>query len=547
MEKIKNAVKAEVKELFNIEIEPELTRPDEQFGDYATNVAMQFAGQLGKKPREIADHLAQKLQSSEGIAKVEVAGPGFINIQLTDEVLARQAFEHKIERPFAGQEILVEFGDPNPLKAMHLGHLYSAIAGDGLARLFEEAGAKVHRLSYHGDVGLHIAKCIWAVQQSLQETGENIDHLAASLSDKNIGELYALGAKSYEEDENSSNSIKQINEHIYKRDDEQINKIYDVLVPKSFEIFDQIFSELGINYEKRYLESESAKIGEELVKQNTGKVFEQSQGAIVFKGERVDLHTRVFITSERLPTYDAKDLGLVELKNRDFPNASQSIVITAHEQAEYFKVMLAALAEINPELSKKTSHISHGFLSLSTGKMSSRSGDVYAANNLLEQVKEEVKSQYPDSQVNQDVYLAAIKYTFLKQRIGGDVVFNIEESVNLHGNSGPYLQYAHARARSILAKSDKQGNPIQFEADERSLARKISEYPEAVKKATQELMPHYVCTYLYELAQNFNHFYEKNRVIGDVREDTRLALVKAYADVLKNGLSLLNIAAPDKM
>jgi len=262
------------------------------------------------------------------------------------------------------------------------------------------------------------------------------------------------------------------------------------------------------------------------------------------------LHTRVFITSTGLPTYETKDLGLVTLKNRDFPCAHRSIVITAHEQSEYFKVMLAALSEIDTSLAQKTSHLSHGFLSLSTGKMSSRTGNVYAALTLIEQVEQSVRKQFPNSDASDKTDIAALKYGWLKHRLGSDIVFNIAEAVSLEGNSGPYLQYAHARACSIIQKAgvtDEKAKIESFEPKERSLARKISEYPEVVKKATDELMPHYICTYLYELAQTFNSFYESNRIIGNERQGLRLGLVKNYQEVLENGLGLLNIAAPESI
>jgi arginyl-tRNA synthetase len=164
-------------------------------------------------------------------------------------------------------------------------------------------------------------------------------------------------------------------------------------------------------------------------------------------------------------------------------------------------------------------------------------------------VKDAVHQQYPDSAVKKEVTFAAVKYALLKHRLGSDIVIDINESISLEGNSGPYLQYAHARACSILAKAENSSGvgQISFDQSERSLARKISEYPEVVDKALSELMPHYLCTYLYELAQVFNSFYEKSRIIGDERQAPRLELVKYYSQVLKNGLGLLNIAAPEKM
>jgi len=169
---------------------------------------------------------------------------------------------------------------------------------------------------------------------------------------------------------------------------------------------------------------------------------------------------------------------------------------------------------------------------------------------LLLDVKAAVHEQYPESQVRKEVTFAAVKYAFLKHRLGSDIVVDIKESIGLEGNSGPYLQYAFARAKGILNKANFQGpslHAVEFDENERSLARKISEYPEVVAKATAELMPHHICTYLYELAQAFNSFYENNRVIGNDREAARLKLVEAYAGVLKHGLALLNIAAPEQV
>lgn len=544
-------IEAAVQAAFDVKVEVELTRPEEEFGDYATNVALQLAGQLGKKPRDIAETLAKELgeKLAGQVSEVAVAGPGFLNFRLNDQTLL-EALDGQPSQTRAGQEILVEFGDPNPFKAMHLGHLYSTIVGDVISRLLESAGADVKRLSYHGDVGMHVAKAIWGIRELQKEQGKDINSVPRDERPDFLSTAYATGAQKYEEDATAKQEIEAINERVYKQDDPDINNLYQLGKEWSFEYFDKIFDELGVHYKKRYLESDSSKEGLEFVKAHVGKVFEKSDGAIIYKGEKAGLHTRVFINSRGLPTYEAKDLGLAELKNRDFPEATESVIITAHEQSEYFKVMLAALREIDSGLADKTKHIAHGFLSLTTGKMSSRRGDVYAAADLLAAVQDAIKRQYPESteQVQTDAYLAGVKYTFLKNRIGGDIVFDVQESVTLEGNSGPYLQYAHARARSILKKAGEPTQPAgDLQPDERSLARKISEYPEVVDKAVSELMPHHVCTYLYELAQVFNHFYEGNRVIGDERQALRLGLVNKYAETLQRGLSLLGIAAPERM
>jgi arginyl-tRNA synthetase len=534
---LKAAIAAAVKKHFQLDLVPELTRPDEKFGDYSSNAALQVAAHLGKNPQEIAQVLAQELEGIDGIAKADVAGAGFINLKLTDEALYSAALKADgLPKPLEGQEVLVEFGDPNPFKEMHIGHLYSYVAGDSIAALLQAAGANIRRLSYHGDVGRQVAQAIWGMRQ-MEVTDE-----------VTLGHAYAKGVHAYEQDPSAKTEIDVINQHVYEQDDTTVNELHQKGVRISFEHFDKILNSLSISNDRRYLESQTTPVGLELVKKNIGKVFSESQGAIVYEGEKAGLHTRVFITSKGLPTYETKDLGLAVLKDKDHPKAKRSIVITANEQSEYFKVMLAALSEIEPRLADKTTHLAHGFVNLSTGKMSSRTGDVYGAEDLIKEVEQAASQQFPDSSSNNQTAIAALKYDFLKSRLGGNITFDVKESVSLEGNSGPYLQYAYARAASILSKANSQGlnvQKVEFDVNERSLARKISEYPEAVEKAVNELMPHHICTYLYELAQSFNRFYEHSRIIGDERQTLRLNLVRSYADVLKNGLGLLNIEAPE--
>ena len=254
----------------------------------------------------------------------------------------------------------------------------------------------------------------------------------------------------------------------------------------------------------------------------------------------------MFINSEGIPTYEAKDVGLIFTKKQDY-DFDTSVVITGNEQEQYMAVVLKAVEQFAPELVSATKHLTHGIVKLAGGvKMSSRKGNILQAVDVLSAAN--VANVKATGKKDQAVVLGAVKYAFLKVRTGGDIIYDPEESVSLEGNSGPYLQYAHARACSILAKKPAEGKLSgELEPGERSLVRKLSEYTEVVDKAAVELMPHYICTYLYELAQNFNRFYEKNRVIDDPRESVRLQLVDKYAETLKNGLNLLGIEAPEKM
>jgi arginyl-tRNA synthetase len=209
-------------------------------------------------------------------------------------------------------------------------------------------------------------------------------------------------------------------------------------------------------------------------------------------------------------------------------------------------VVLKAIEQFAPELVAATKHLTHGIVKLKGGvKMSSRKGNILRAVDVLDAAAEANKKAIGKD--DNQVVLGAVKYAFLKQRTGGDIVYDPDESVSIEGNSGPYLQYAHARACSILTKAKEPGVLDALDENERSLARKLGEYTEVVDKATDELMPHHICTYLYELAQTFNRFYEKTKVVGSERETQRAQLVASYAQTLKDGLGLLNIAAPDHM
>jgi arginyl-tRNA synthetase len=547
------AIQTAVQSLFDVETNIELSRPEEQFGDYATNVALQLAKSVGKNPREIAETLAVKLRETlaEQVNDVAIAGPGFINLRLSDQALI-EASKIQPAKSLAGQVVVAEYSDPNPFKVLHAGHLYTSVVGDAIANLLEQAGGEVHRVNFGGDVGLHVAKSLWAIIKFLGgEQSEKLNDVSKTDRTEWLSERYVEGNAAYEDDEAAKAEIVAINKRVYQLHsendhDSSFAKIYWTARDWSYDYFDAFYHRLGTNFEKYYPESETAPTGLQTVREHTGEVYQESQGAVVFDGEKYGLHTRVFINSEGLPTYEAKDVGLIMKKWADY-HFDRSVVITGNDIIEYMRVVLKSIEQFQPELSQRTSHLTHGIVKLAGGaKMSSRLGNILRAVDVLDAAaaaNKELTGQDNDSTV-----LGAVKYAFLKQRIGGDIIYDPKESVSLEGHSGPYLQYAHARARSILGKAGQSGTIRgNLEAGERTLLRKISEYPEVVDQATAELMPHHIATYLYELAQAFNRFYEHNRVIDDPRQELRLGLVHVYAGTLRAGLGLLGIIAPEKM
>ena len=554
---IEQAVAAAVKELYGVDVTVELTRPDEQFGDYATNVALQLAGKLHKQPRDIADALAGKIRQTTGgkVAHVAVAGPGFLNITLSDDAIATVAASAATFRSsrYKDKVVVSDYSDPNVFKALHVGHLYTTIVGDAIMNLVEHSGAVPHRTNYGSDVGLPAARAMWGIIHFIGgESPDSLPHIQPAQQADWLSERYVEGTEADETNPQAKQEIIGINKKIYAlhaQDDHEspFAQLYWTCRQWSYDYFDNFYARIGSHFEKYYPESSIAQLGLDTVREQLKRgVYKESDGAVIFDGEPYGLHARVFINSQGLPTYEAKDVGLIMAKWRDY-HFNKSIIVTGGDIAEYMKVVLKSIEQFAPDLAAATWHITHGNVKMAGGvKMSSRKGNVLLAVDVLDTVAEVSEKQTGKS--SEQTTLGAIKYAFLKQRIGQDIIYDPAESVSLEGNSGPYLQYAHARARSILSKSKAESATIgQLEAGERSLVRKISEYPEVVEKATTELLPHYICTYLYELAQAFNSFYEHNRVLGNDREGTRLALVRHYADTLKAGLELLGIAAPEKM
>ncbi|MBC7582110.1 arginine--tRNA ligase [Aeromicrobium sp.] len=575
-QQLEQSVAAIVLELFSVRVKVELTRPDEQFGDYATNVALQLAKQVGQNPRAIAETLATKLQSDlvEQVTSVSVAGPGFLNLTLTDASLIAVTTKAPTQS-LAGQSWIVEYSCPNAFKDLHTGHLYNTIVGDVLSRLLESAGATVHRTSFGGDVGLHVGKCLWGIIQAVGgELPEKLSEISSDPMDRAnwLSQAYVSGAAAYESDEAAKEQIMALNKAVYTihraQDHESaVAQLYWTCRQWSYDYFEAFYQLIQVDDMRYYPESQTTERGlatvhEQLAKGN----LEKSDGAVVFHGdESQNLHTRVFITSQGLPTYETKDVGVILAEQAEY-NFDHRVLITGNDQTQYMRVVFAAMDTFFPGLGSKMTHLTNGTVRFGDGqKMSSRLGNVSRAVDVVAAVEEQAKLLTENNEQVHAVALGAIKYEFSRYRLGGDIAFDINESVSLQGNSGPYLQYAHARARSILAKTsltetgvaDGDGQSqwvpttanadIVLEAGERTLLRKIAEYSEVLDRAVTDLMPHHICGYLYELAQTFNSFYEHNRVIDNPRQELRLALVTQYADTLKSGLQLLGIDAPERM
>ncbi len=512
-------------------------------------------------PHELAQHLKKELHGKiDGVEKIEVAGPGFINFFLSRDAVVAEVQKAATDASWGsntlqqGKTVMVEYTSPNVFKPLHIGNLVGNIIGEAIARLLTAAGAEVKRINYPSDIGLTVAKGVWGLRKGNLDPGDIAQ----------LGQAYVLGSAAYDESPEQKAEIEEVNRALYARADPELDRLRAMGIETSYAHLNAICKTLGTTFDAVIFESQSAPKGLEIVEQaEKSGIFEKSDGAIIFRGEKEGLHTRVFVNSQGLPTYEAKDIGLFALKRAAFPSFDTSVTVTGKEQSEYFKIIFVAIRKVFAQetVGKELRHVPTGLLKLTTGKMSSRKGNVITGESLLLDLKEAAKEkmrgrELPDAdKVAEQVAVGAIKYAVLKQGSGKDIIFDPEKSLSLEGDSGPYLQYALVRARSLIKKAidagitdaTPDGEHARDAIEALVLDRILLHFPEVVEHAVRELEPHYVTTYLTEMAAAFNSWYAKTRVIGGEYPSYALTLARAFEHTMSRGLALLGIPAPEEM
>lgn len=542
-------------------------------GDFTSNVALQKSKELGKNPRELSREIVDQLGNIEGVKKIEIAGPGFINFYLETSVLIDfvSQIEHSPREAlgnnaFAGEKVMLEYTTQNVLKQFHLGHLMSNTIGLSIANLLEISGAVVARDSYQGDVGMHIAKAVWGMGQLHDPAvhGDKFEELNRFPDPSEfLGLAYATGANAYDENSEQAEEIKEINRIIYHQEPGEIFDRYLLARKLSLESYKTVYERLGVELDFNIFESETAEPGiEESMKALTKGILVKSDGAVMYQpaqGEK--LIPVVFINGEGFPTYAAKDLGLVKVK-QELWSPDRTVVFTASEQNGHFAVVKKVLNELYPELRPDfLTHIGHGYLTLTSGKMSSRGGNVLTADQALEQIKGAVLVKMAErniidlekDRIAEQVAISALRFTILRGGINRDVVFDFDQALSFEGDSGPYLQYSTVRLRSILHKAHADGfkeSLGESSSDDIKLLRQLYRLPGVIERSAVELAPQLLVSELLSLAKEANGYYTQNRIINeDDAELTnhRLLIISAVANALEVGLSLLGIQVPIEM
>ncbi len=518
---------------------------DEKFGDYSSNVA------LKNKDLNI-DSIVQKINEFSNDFTAEKLGR-FVNFRVKNDVLVDNLMQIDSQKEnygksdfLKGKKIMFEFAHPNTHKAFHIGHLRNITTGEALSRMYEATGTKVVRANYQGDVGLHIAKALYGIEIKGFDDPKDIKKRAEYL-----GKVYAIGATKFEESDIDKNKVAEINKKIYDKSDEKITNLYKTTRQWSLDYFATIYERVYVKFDRLYFESETAESGKKIALEALKKgILVESDGAIIFEGTKYGLHDRVFISSKGVPTYEAKDFGLVKLQLKEY-SPDKIIHVLGPEQLGYTSVIFKAQELAIPETIGKQLHLPYGWVKLKEGKMSSRTGNVILGESILDQAKENILKSYKiDDVTAEKIAVGAVKYSFLKSGLGQEIAFDLKESISLEGNSGPYLQYTIARCNSVVARGNVVNlnlEPLTLNPVELSVLRKLSLFGEIISTATKNYSPNILCNYLYELASKYNTFYNAEKIIGGENEEFKLLLTKSTAQVLKNGLNLLGIQSPEKM
>jgi arginyl-tRNA synthetase len=564
--KIKEKIYKAIEEIFgkqNFSVEHPA---DSQMGDFATNIALVMAKQLSKNPRELAEETIERLikngQLTEVVAKMEVAGPGFINFWVRDEVLVQKLSEmlnngdHALDSEFmSGKKVLVEYSSPNIAKRFSVGHFRSTIIGQAILNLYKHSGAEVTDDNHLGDWGTQFGMIIAAVEE------KNLD--MSEMSIPRLEDLYVDFNKRIAETPELKDKAREAFARLEKGE-EGARKIWQQAVDISMKEFGEIYKKLGVTFEHQYGESAYEKMMPAITHEamESGVAEKGEGGALVVKFEKDGkeyMPPAMLQKGDGTTTYFTRDLATIRKRLSD-PDLKSDLYIyeVGSEQILHLRQVFEAVEKLEWAKKEQFVHVSHGLLSLPEGKMSTRKGNTVKLEDLLFKAAEEAKviaKERVSEDLSEKIGLGAVKYNDLRRSPGVSYIFRWEEALSMEGNSGPYLQYVYVRTKGILEKagvdvqSIKVGN-VDLNEDERSLAAwlvlRIGE-GEMVENAARNFAPHLVCQNLFELAQKFNGFYDRNRVIGVAEENLRLLMVAVTGLVVKNGLSILGIETVDKM
>ena len=531
-----------------------------EFGDYQYNGAMALAKALKKNPREIAQNIASELEKEKLFSKIEVAGPGFINLTINKELLEQELASVLDSRAGVKQKdnpikVVVDYSSPNMAKQMHVGHLRSTIIGDTIANLFEFLGDEVIRQNHIGDWGTQFGMLI----AYFEENQANID---AKLSD--LEEFYKAAKKRFDESDEFADKSR---EYVVKLQggDEGCLRLWSAFIEKSLEHCQEVYDTLGVKLDKSNVKSESSynnDLANIVTMLEEKGVAQESQGAkcIFFEDSQNPL---IIQKSDGGYLYATTDLAAIKYRVQELGAKRVCYVVDAR-QAEHFKQVFEAARRAGIASSDVLlEHIAFGMMLDKSGRpFKTRDGGTVKLIDLINEAVNRAKevisraNEYDEAELEhiaKVIGIGSLKYADLSINRTSNYIFNWDKMLSLDGNTALYMQYAYARINSILTKAGEfvEGKVVLNDELERRLALKVLSLEDTLQKAYKEAMPHIITNYLYELATLFMRFYEQNPILKEgVDEDiknSRLILAKATANAIKVGLNILGIEVLERI
>ncbi|WP_080239171.1 arginine--tRNA ligase [Spirosoma rigui] len=590
-EDISSAIQQAVAALYQQEIGDVILQPTKkEFEGTYTFVTFPLTKALRQAPVQIGERIGTWLVENTSVVRAFNVVQGFLNLSVADAAwlttLTNMAGDSSFGRlPARGQSVMVEFSSPNTNKPLHLGHLRNNFLGDSVSRILDANGYDVIKTCIVNDRGVHICKSMLAYQrfgngETPESSGLKGDHL--------IGKYYVLFDRAYKAEietmvaqgtdkevaEKTAPLMQAVQQMLrqWEQGDPETIALWNKLNNWVYAGFETTYKSIGVSFDKTYYESQTYLLGKEIIEEGLqkGVFYRKDDNSVWIDLTDEGLDQKLVLRSDGTSVYMTQDLGTTELKYSDF-NCDRQIWVVGNEQDYHFNVLFAIMRRLGRPYANELYHLSYGMVDLPTGKMKSREGTVVDADDLIRETTDAASAAADDAAKGkldefteaekaalfQMLGLGALKYYLLKVDPQKRMQFNPAESVDLHGNTGPYIQYVHARIRSVVRKAAEMGvsatgavATTDLDEIEQQLIYLLSQFPQRIADAGKDLAPSYIAQYAYELAKTFNQFYDKLSILKEtdpVKLNNRLILSELVAETIRKAMGLLGIDVPEKM
>ncbi len=594
MLQIQNSICASIslglRQLFAIEANDlSLQETKKEFEGTFTFVVFPYTKQAGMAPPMIAQKLGEFVQANNNLVSGFQVVQGFLNLSLTEEtwvaILAEsladtQAFQLAPKK----ETVLIEYSSPNTNKPLHLGHLRNNFLGYSVAQIMQAAGYEVIKTNLVNDRGIHICKSMLAYQlfgqgETPESSGTKGDHL--------VGKYYVAFDKAYKEEIETLKKAGKTEDQAkaeapillkaqamllaWEQQDPEVLALWERMNSWVFAGFEKSYAQMGVDFDKIYRESNTYLLGKKLVDEglDQGVFYKKPDGSVWINLEEEGLDEKLVLRKDGTSVYITQDMGTAQLKYTDF-GAKQSIYVVGNEQDYHFEVLFHILKKLNKPFSTGNFHLSYGMVDLPSGKMKSREGTVVDADDLMAEMVQTAKDRtlelgkidgFSDAESNalfNQLGMGALKYFLLKVDPKKRMLFNPAESIDFQGNTGPFIQYTHARIKSIIRKATELNINTKWAVDpaitlaaaEKELVYLVAQYKLKIEEAATQLAPSVIAQYVYDLAKQFNKFYNELSIINEedeTKQKIRLSLVELTGKTIQQAAKLLGVIVPERM